>query len=209
MKIVFPVYVVLAAMIAPAALAGTATNPEISDGTDAGVPGALDVEAVWFDSLDPRWADRVDRQLQVSIKLADMGALAPALDGADTETRYYYDVLLTHGDTGVTYTVTCYVHVVYALIVNPQGQHNYGISADCNDVRDAFEVRLGVDLLGEILEITISRPYFGGVSLAPGTSVTASVQTGTGDVTTTAGALTGRSPRGPIVDTTDSGSFTL
>lgn len=216
MKIVFPVYVVLAAMIAPAALAGTATEPEIvDDAGDAGGRTALDVNSVWFNSANPRWADRADRQLEINIKVTDLLAAAPAADGADTQTRYYYDVFLTHGDTGQTYKATCFIHLVHLLVINnPIGAQNYGVSGGCLNIQDQslntlLEVRMSPDHLTDVVEITISRPYYGGISLAPGTGVTVSVETAGGEVLNTAGSATNRPVRGPTVDSTGSAAFTL
>lgn len=214
MKIVFPVYVVLAAMIAPAALAGTAAEPEITDDPGDASRAALDVTSAWFNSANPRWADRIDRQLEVNIKLSDLGALAPGADGVDTDTRYYYDVVINHGDTGMTYKATCYVHIAYAVVHNPIGAQNYGVSGGCVDVMDSttasiLNVRMTVDLLNDIIKVTISRPYYGGVPLSPGTSLTVGIETASGNVATTAGSAIGRDVRGATLDFAGPASFTL
>lgn len=170
------------------------------------IPPSLDVVDVATDSLGPRWPDRTDRQLQVVIHVADLGAAAPALDGPDTWTRHYYEVNFTHSGTNATYVVRCYIHLADLVVNNPIGAGHYGVSRGCDFLRDnnlntLLEARMTLDLLADTVTITVNRPYWGGLSLQPGTTLrNVHVLTAGGEAATTAGSAFGQATRGPTVD---------
>lgn len=205
----------------PAALAGSAGSPDISDAS-GDAPAPLDVVSAWFATVGPTRATGNDQTVTLTLKLRDLGLAAPVADENRDDTRYYYHVSFTPSTTGTPVTYVCYVSQAdssVAGVAAPGGE--MGVGTSCGGPRDQFTRDLlkatpKVDVLTSTLTVTFSRPTLAespsGIPLPPGASLDdVVVRTSSGSLATTATPLF-QGPganRGVTLDTTDPVTYVI
>jgi hypothetical protein len=206
--------------VLPAALAGSAGNPEILDAS-GDAPAPLDVTSAWFTTVGPTRAGADDRTVTLTIKLRDLGAAAPAADDNTDDTRYYYHITLTPSATGTPLTFVCFVSLADTSVagVNAAGGE-LGAGTACGVPRDSFSRDLmkavpKVDLLASTFSVTFSRPTLtespNGVPMPPGSSLDGVViRTSSGSLATTHTVLfQPGANRGVTLDTTAPAGYVI
>lgn len=205
----------------PAALAGSAGAPDITDAS-GDAPAPLDVTSAWFTDAGPTRAGMDDVTVDLTIQLADLGAAAPVADDNRDDSRYYYRLSFTPSSTGSRVDVVCFITQADSSVagVNAVGGE-VGVGTACDVPRDQFSRNLirvvpKVDVLAGTFTFSLSRPSLtespGAIPLTPGTSLDdVVIRTSSGSLATTPRPLFGdfSSGRGVVLDTTAPASYVL
>jgi hypothetical protein len=190
------------ALLAPAVLAGSASDAA------GDAPGHLDLVSLTLTTGAATWSGRSDRDVVATIKLADLGAAAPAADSDAESSRYYYHLTFTPTSLGQEVTIVCYIafldNSAVAYVGSAAGE--VGVGTDCTRLRNShgatiLETVPQVNVQADTLTIRIYRPFSGGTSMGPGVTLDGfTVKTSSGTAQTTLSPLQGNPQRGAAAD---------